>query len=342
MFEPRLLSRHEALLRDPATGQSNLAAAPAVWHEFAPVFADEVIDVGSLGLIGHGQDLLAHLDSFGGQPARLEIAVEVEDGYGRPRDLASLTPHRIESGEDWREGRFTDSLLDPDAGRIADGSERLALRGTDRFLPSNPPTVGSWTSAPIDLRYGNEVTALSWEIWPARDAAGGIVAPPALSVRSGTRNTGAITWQPAQTVAQTATEIAAGHRDLSVPLAGDVLEWTVRLPFFDPGTAGRGDQPVLRTAAVFSLSAWIPMARHRYRFDSIAEILERAELSRHVAASAFNGTDDGFALRIPLAVLLRGRLRERIRARLSGAGASSVKSLELHVVGDLAFERPGG
>jgi hypothetical protein len=341
MFEPRMLSRHEGLLRDPASGGVNLAAAPGVWHDFAPVFDDEVIDIGSIGMRGFGPDLLANLDSFGGQPARLEISVEVEDGYGRPRDLAGLTPCRIENGVSWRQGTFANTVLDPKAGRLADSSERLALRGTDLYLPGNPPQVGLWESAPIDLRYGRDVMALSWEVWPAADASGNVAAPPTIAVRVGDKVSGSIVWQPQQIVAQSAAEVALGHVDLSTPLTGDVVEWSITLPYLDTGSAGRGDNPVLRTASVFSLCAWIAMSSHRFRFDSLAEILDRAELSRHVAPSAFGGADDGFVLRVPLAVLLRGRLRERIRARLVSPGATAIRGLELHVVGDLAFDRPG-
>ena len=75
---------------------------------------------------------------LGEQPGRLDIAVDVLDGYGAVRDLAGLTPEILGSENEWRLGTHSGTFADREAGGQLDGSERIGLRGAPVALLGQP------------------------------------------------------------------------------------------------------------------------------------------------------------------------------------------------------------
>lgn len=338
MRQPRILSRSETLLRDPATGASNLAGAAGTWFELRPRRRDERFDVSMLGMAITGPDLLKNLDRFGGAAGSIEIAVEVDDEYGAVRDMAALTPETVSTGAEWNRGTHSGTIADREAGAQRDGSNRVGLRGTPAPLGVNPGPA-QWTSATQDFLYASEVAAVSWECWRLLDAAASTVAPPAIELQAGTRGPGGVVnWNAPITVASTAGEIEQGYADLAAPLQGDVYRWRITLPYVDAGVAVQAGETVLRTATFFSLCAWLRLAAPRWIFGSLADLIERSEMSRHIGAGASNaGSDDLILLRVPLSIHLHGKFDERLRARLNGG---ALRVLEIYPAVDLRFEEP--
>jgi hypothetical protein len=343
MFQARMLSRAEGLLRHPSTGSANLAAAPDEWHLVAPRFADERFDVGALGMTIAGGGLLTNLASFGGSGGAIEIAVDLSDGYGGVRDMVGLTPHVVSAAADWAAGTFDRSFADIEAGARSDATDRVGLRGLPVASPAASPASAAWTSAPIDLRYGTEIVAACWEGWAIRDPAGNSIGVPTFELRTGTRGPGAaIAWSAFNTAAATAAAFDAGYRDLPSAIAGDVFQWRITLPYVDPGVVAAVGETVLRTATLFSLCAWVRLAAPRWRFASLGEIIDRSEMSRHVATAGWDGSDDAVIVRLPLSAALRGAHRELLRARVTSAAAASLGVVEIHAVADLRFDRAEG
>jgi hypothetical protein len=336
MYQPRILTRREGLLRH-ATGATNLVLAPGEWYALSPRYRSERYRVSALAFTVAGEGLLAGLNSFGGALATLEVAVDVADGLGGTRDMASTTACLIDSAKDWR-GAHASTFVDREAGRYPHGGERAGLRG----LPAagGPPAApGTWTSDAIDLRYGTDVVACSWETNLLRDASGDVVAPPTIEMRVGSYTdvmAGAVTWSAYTAVANTAAVLEEGRVDLGAALSGDVLQWRVTLPYADPGVASPDADSVARTATLYMLAAWIRMASTRWRFDNVAQLIERSEIGRYAAVGGWDGTDDVLLARIPLEATLRGGRSDALRARL--VGDPSLSLLEAQAVVDLGHE----
>ena len=334
--QPRILSRDETLLRLPS-GSSNLAANPDQWHSLTPRFEDERFEISSLAFTIAGPQLLQSLESFAGSAGTLELAIDGFDGYGSLRDLASLVPQVLNSGLDWNAGNHLLTFADAEAGQARDGSQRVGLRGLPVRGPA-PAQQPAWTSSVLHFRYGRALTAVSWDCWTLRDPAGATVAPPTIELRTGTRTPpGLITWAaPFQAVASTSAEIDRGYANLPAAANGNVYQLRVLLPYAEPGSAVTPADSLLYTAVVFALCVWIELDAPRWRFSSLAQMIDRSELTRHLAAAAWNAADDVALLRVPLNFALRGRFAETIRARLSpGTGLSLV---EVAPVTDLRFE----
>ena len=340
MHQSRILGRGEALLRDPRSGASNLAAAPGTWFELAPAARDERYETTSLALTLAGRGLLSSAAALGGSGATLEVAVEVDDGYGRVRDVAALVPHHTAAAREWSLGLHEGTMCDPRAGSALDGSARAGLRGEPP--PANAaggfPAAARWTGPPVRLRHGASVVACSWEVSGRADASGDLVAPPTLELALGQGGAGNLSTLGAFTlIAQTADELSRGSRELALPLAGDFFRWRVTLPYLDPGVASPAGEQATRTAVVFRLCAWIALAHRRWVFGSLGEILERSELVRHLQPGGWDGTSDVALLRLPLETALRGGRSERLRARLTGQ-PGSLSVVELHALADLRHD----
>ena len=137
-------------------------------------------------------------------------------------------------------------------------------------------------------------------------------------------------------MASSAAEIERGYTDLATAAAGNVYRWRVTLPYLDPGVAVEAGETVRRTATFFSICAWIRLASPRWRFSSLAELIDRSELGRHTGVDGWKGgSEDIVLLRIPLSISLRGKFGEKIRARLTGGGCSLI---EVSPAVDLRFE----
>jgi hypothetical protein len=338
MQQPRILTRDETLLREPA-GSSNLVANAGAWYGLGPRFSDERFDVSAVSITLVGSNLLSNLDSFCGNPGTIELGVLGFDGYGALRDLAGQCPQVLNSSEDWNAGSHTRTFADAEAGPRRDGSNRVGLRGVPIRAVNPGPAPAVWTSAVLDLRYGASISAVSWDCWTLRNPAGATVAPPGIEMRTGVRTSGGlIQFAAYQPIATTAAEIDNGFTDLAAPAAGQVFQLRVTLPYANPATAVTPADSLLYTATFFTLCVWINLRRSRWIFSSLAEILERSELVRHLAPAAWTGGHDVALLRIPLTFALRGRFNESIRARV-GAG-SSLAVVEIAAQSDLRFETP--
>lgn len=338
MRQVRILSRAESLLREPGTGNSNLAAAQGTWFELSPRRADERYELSMLGLTVAGAGVTSNLDGFGGAVGQLELAVDVHDGYSAVRDMAALTPETFGAEGEWGRGAHTGTFADREAGVALDGSDRVGLRGMPAAISASPGPA-QWTSPTLDVLYGTEIVATSWECWRLRDPSGNTVAVPTIELLTGTRaGPGLINWTAAQTIASSAAEVERGHADLAAPAPGDLYHWRITLPFMDTGVAIEAGQSTVQTATFFSLCAWIRLAEPRWRFRSAGELLERSEISRHVGSGGWSGgAEDVLLLRVPMSIALRGRLGEKVSARLTG-GALSL--LEIYPAVDLRFEEP--
>jgi hypothetical protein len=339
MQQPRILTRDETLLREPS-GSSNLVANAGAWYTLAPRFFDERFDVSAVLLTLVGSNLLSNLDSFCGNPGTLELGVLGYDGYGALRDLSAQCPQVLNSSEDWNAGGHTSTFADAEAGPKRDGSTRVGLRGLPIRALNPPPQPAVWTGPALGLRYGASISAVSWDCWTLRDPAGNTVAPPTIEMRTGVRAgpVGLINFGAYQTIASSAAEIDAGFTDLAAPAAGHVFQLRVTFPYADPATAVTPADSLLYTATLFTLCVWINLRRPRWVFSSLAEIIERSELVRHLAPASWSGGHDVALLRIPLTFALRGRFHESIRARLSTG--SSLVVVEIVAQSDLRFETP--
>lgn len=340
MHQPRVLSRGEALLRDWGTGSSNLAAAPNVWHTIGPRFTDERFNVGALVFTIAGQDLLSNIDAFGGAAA-LEVGIELSDEYGAVRDMATVVPLSIASGQEWKSGTHAGTQVYTEAGTLTDGSARVGLRGVLILSPVGAPSEARWDSEPIPL--GRTVTALSWDAWLLRDTTAATIAAPRLEMRTGNMAPdGSVSWGPYASIASTAADIDAGHATLPTPLQGDMMQFRAILPYAAPATAAGPRETTLRTATLFSLCAWVELVHSRWHFTSLAELIERSEVGRHGANVGWGGAYDVLILRIPLMTGLRGARKEKIGTRLTAGGAIQLKHLEVQAVADLRFETAEG
>ena len=169
MYQPRILARGKSLLRDPATGLSNLAGAADTWHVLAPGPPDERYEISGLAIAIAGDGVLGHLERFGGEGGSLEIGVDVFDGYVGLRDIASLTPVEIRDGFQWRAGTHNGTEAFLEAGARTDGSDRVGLKGLPRVLTGGSIAQAQWESDPI----GAPVRRLSRRAVMGRSAAAG-------------------------------------------------------------------------------------------------------------------------------------------------------------------------
>ncbi|MCW5736971.1 MAG: hypothetical protein KIS73_22790 [Enhydrobacter sp.] len=333
MHQPRILSRAESLLRLPGSGATNLAAGNGQWHELAPRFDDERFEINGLAITLAGKDLLANLQDFCGSSGILEIGSHLFDGYSSRRDLLATAPIVIGSGQDWKRGTHRNTRADPEAGQLVDGSPRVALRGEPELLALLAPSQAVWESEEIALRYGSRVLALSWDAALLRDASAGTVGAPVIELRTGAPgNLGALAYTP---VASTPAQADAGHVDLATPAAGTAMQLRVTLPYVASDAAAPARDTLLRTASLFSLCAWIALDRPRWRFENVAELIERSEFGRHEAPRGWQATGDALILRVPLNTVLRGNHGERLMARIKGGG---LQHLEVQAVTDLRLD----
>lgn len=333
MHQPRILSRAESLLRLPGTGATNLAVGNGQWHELAPRFDDEYFEITSLAITLAGKNLLANLQDFCGSSGIFEIGSHLFDGYSSQRDLLRTTPILVASGQDWKRGSHSNTRADAEAGQVVDGSPRVALRGEPELLPVFAPSQAVWESEEIPLRYGSRVVALSWDAALLRDASGGTVGAPVIELRTGA--VGSLGAQAYAVVASTPAEADAGHVDLATVAAGAAMQLRVTLPYVATDAAVPPRGTLLRTASLFSLCAWIALDRPRWSFDSVAELIDRSEFGRHIAAGGWQASGDALILRVPLNTVLRGHYGERLMARIQGGG---LQQLEVQAVTDLRLD----
>jgi hypothetical protein len=103
------------------------------------------------------------------------------------------------------------------------------------------------------------------------------------------------------------------------------------------GQAAYAEETVLGTSTFFLLGSWIRLRWPWWTIRSLADLIHRGEADREMRAGGWDGTMDACLIRLPLGVELTGRLKERIRARVSGAGAG-LKLVEVHAVTDVWYE----
>lgn len=336
MHQQRILSRGESLLRLPASGNANLATAPGQWFELAPRFADERFEISGLALVIAGDGLLAHLQDFCGAAGTLEIAGDLFDGYGTLRNLLGQVPLMIASAQDWKTGTHQGTRVDVEAGTLADGSARAALRGEAEIFAFAAPAQAVWESAEIPLRYASSVTGLSWDAALLRDAAANTVAPPTFELRTGAA--GALAGVAYTAVAATVAQAEASFANLGAAAAGQVMQLRITLPYAASDAAAPPRDTLMRTASLFSLCAWLALDRPRWTFNSLAELIERSEFGRHEGRASWLAESDALLLRVPLHATLRGVRRERLMARLNVSSTSRLKHLEIQAVTDLRLD----
>ena len=139
------------------------------------------------------------------------------------------------------------------------------------------------------------------------------------------------------TAASTAAQAETGEADFASGLDGDVAQLRITLPYVNvPAATGPSDQ-VHRTATVFAVCLWIRLATPRWHLTSIAELIDRSEIGRHVGPGGWNG-DDVLLLRVPFATSLAGLRGEQMRARYRSGTGSGLSSLEIQAVADLRFD----
>ncbi len=336
MRQPRTLSPSESLLRNPDGGAANLAAAPDTWFELTPRGKDERYDISMLGFTIAGPGLLSNLDRFGRALGQIQFASEVLDESGVLLDTLSLVRETISSESDWSRGIHAGTLADREVDSRGEGSRRARLRGNPAPAGSNP-SAAQWTSPAFDLSYGSEIVAASWECGGLRDASASTTAAPAIELLTGKRRDGvSADWDPPRTIVSSSSAIERGYAELAPPAIGELYRWRIRLPYVDPGGSSRTGESAPRTATFYSLGAWIRLARPRWHFSSLAELLARGEAGPILSPGGWkDGTEDLLLLRVPFSIHLHGRSKEKLKARLTGGGLSY---LTIHPDVDLRFE----
>jgi|LNAP01.1.fsa_nt_gb hypothetical protein len=336
MHQPRILSRAESLLRLPGSGAANLAAAAGQWHELAPRFSDERFEISGLSIMLAGKDLLSNMQDFCGAAATLEFGSSLFDGYSDLRDLLTLVPVVIATGQDWKRGSHQRTRADPEAGFLTDGSPRVALKGEPELLAFAAPAQAVWESEEINLRYGSRVLALSWDVALLRDAVATTVAPPVVELRTGAP--GGLAGVPYVVVASSAAQAEAGHVNLPAAAAGGAMQLRVSLPYIATDAATPPRETLMRTAAMFSLCSWVQLDEPRWVFRSVAELIDRSEFGRHEARAGWQNSVDTLILRVPLNMVLRGTRQERLAARISSGSPIRLQHLEVQAVTDLRLD----
>jgi hypothetical protein len=337
MFQNRSLGREESLLRHGPTTTANLVDHPGEWYEIGPAFPDEHWKVATLNLTLAGDGLLQNLRGFGGAGGVLEIGLFLSDGLGGVGDLAPLVFHGITSAKEWEAGSHAGTLVDLKAGNYHDGRPRAGLRGDLRQAASG---TGQWTSAPQALRYGRQIDAVSWEADLIRDDRGQPLDSARLILQTGVFGPGGmITWSD-HPVAATGAQLAAGRFDFSPTLTTSLLRWRLELDFLPVGQAAYAEEAVLRTSTFFLLGTWIHLASPWWTITSLADLIHRGEADRELRPAGWDGTLDACLIRLPLGMELAGRLKEKIQARLRGAGAG-LQIMEIQAVTDVWYEEQG-
>ncbi len=337
MFQNRSLGREESLLRHGPTASANLVEHPGEWYEIGPAFADEHWKVTTLNLTLAGEGLLQQLQGFGGPGGVLEIALILADGLGGVRDLAPLVFHGITSAQEWGAGSHAGTLVDLQAGSYGDGRPRAGVRGDLRQAASGMVT---WTSAPQALRYGRQIEAVSWEADLLRDASGQPLDSARLILQTGVFGPGgAISWTD-HPVAATGPALAAGQSAFTPALTASLLRWRLELDFLPVGQAAYAEEAVLRTSTFFLLGTWIRLASPWWTITSLADLIHRGEADRELRPQGWDGHLDACLLRLPLGLELTGRLKEKVGARLRGAG-QALKLMEIQAVTDVWYEEQG-
>jgi len=337
MFQNRSLGREESLLRHEPTLAVNLVDHPGEWYEIGPAFPDEHWKVTTLNLTLAGNGLLENLRGLGGSGGVLEFGLLLADGLGGVRDLAPLVFHSITFSKEWEAGNHAGTLVDLKAGNYQDGRPRAGLRGDLRQAGSG--TV-QWTSAPQALRYGRQIDAVSWEADLIRDEGGQPLNSARLILQTGVFGSGgAITWSD-HLVAATGDQLAAGRFEFTPALTTSLLRWRLELDFLPVGPAAYAEEAVLRTSIFFLLGAWINLASPWWTITSLADLIHRGEADRELRPKGWDGTMDACLIRLPLGLELTGRLKEKVRARLRGAGAG-LRIMEIQAVTDVWYEEQG-
>ena len=276
MHQLRMLSREEGLLRHPATGSANIASHPervACAQPPLPGRAAARRRAGdsARGPGAPGRPFLVRRHPSGPRgrrpvrrptwwhtrPLRDDCTPDRErQGMGRPacwhvrRRRGGAVPGRQRSRGPAREPGRRRAIR---ARSVDERPDRLALRHGDRGRCQGSGAA----SRPIRRRDRSPGD-------PTRD-------------RNASRERRDHMGTPVD-VAATAAEISAGRRELDAALAGEVFRWQVTLPYSLPDVASPEAVSLPQTAVVFMIAAWIRMRSSRWRFASLAELIERSEL----------------------------------------------------------------
>ncbi len=335
MFENRPLSPAEGRLRHQS-GSDNLIEHPAEWYSLMAVPGGR-LTLGSVLVIVAGPDLLSYIDKFGTRNGTLDLALELTDRFGVVHDITSSTVHTIEQAAEWRRGEHHGTKMDPDAGLLEDGSRRAGLRGAD--LMSVPPTSVYWISAPVMLLNGREVEGLVWDIDDVREPSGAPMGAFKIIVRLGQSGAGgSLTWDPWQVVTNRATPASRVY-SFSEPLpAADAIQWRVDLQY-GSGSASNGETRI-RTPTIFLLGTWVRLASPRLRFESLGDLVGRADERILLQEKGWNGIDDVAILRISLGIPLNSSPAEAVRVRFVGDAflPPSLTCVRVQCIGGIVFE----
>lgn len=336
MWENRSLAPAEGTLRH-TSGATNLSMYPGDWFSLAPRAAEEQISLSGLEIILSGQGLLEHIEGFGGTNASFEIALHLRDRFGSVHDLAAKTLYTIETAAEWQAGTHHGTMMDPHAGNLPQEASRAGLRGAD-LLPGQPePPSVSWTSPRIALSFGTDIERVVWEVDDLRDNTGNALQEYKLSFRVGPTLAGPMgEWQEVSALALLGrTECVF---DDPVP-SGHFAQWMVELKY-SPSSGAAFDETPRRTPIIYSLGFWLRLPSHHWKFESLADLLARADVRARLLPLGWKGAVDAVLLRLPLEIELRRKPWESIHARfvLPAGTASPLDTLQIRATGSLTFE----
>lgn len=322
MYPARKLAHAEAAFRHPSSA-TDLAAHPGEWYQLAPAFDDELIFVDALHVTVTGRSLLSHMERLGAPGVALEVAIDHLDQFGRLGEVGSHALITTEDGVDWNAGTHDNTFVDLDAELLADGSTRPVLRGRP-LLPGAPiPNAAQWTSALIPLRYGALVDSAGWELDARRQLSGTDTANTKIMLRLG--EPGA--WHDLVILPNP----VARNGEIAVPPGPPArfAQWVVDLHYAGGGGLASDPEPS-RTASLLSLALRLKLAESPWLFSSLADLCRRAAIDPLLRPAAWDGKDDVAQVRLIAELELRGRFKERMRARLVGAPGTALSGVTLH------------
>ena len=332
MFQNRALGREETLLRHETDRSPNLLDHPGEWYVLAPQYSDEHWRITSFNLVIAGPGLLTQLRGFGGAGGDLEFGLDLYDGLGSTRNMAPVVFHASESAKDWKAGHHNGTVMDLAAGVYDNGNPRAGLRGDLR----QPRASSVWTSEEFPLRYGKELTGLSWQADLLRDASGIPLNSARLILETAVAGAGgSFIWTASITIS-TGAELSAGRRDFA-PIRCERYRFKIELDFFDVGEMAHRELFVRQTSTFFLVGVWISLESPWWTIRSLADLIHRAEADRELRTGGYDGNWDICVARLPVSAEIIGRRAEGVRARINQPG-NGLRLLEVHAVTDVWYE----
>lgn len=337
MFENRPLTPAEGVLRHQS-GSTDLVEHADEWYVLNSGSGAR-LTLGSAFVTMAGPDLLAHLESFGTSGGKLEFALQLADRFGAVHNAVGAAVYTVETAAEWRLGEHHGTTMDPDAGVLPDGSRRAGIRGADLMAGEPAPTGIYWISRPISFRNGREVERLVWDADDLRTPAGDQKGAYKINVRLGQDTGGTMTWRPWQTITDAAAPARRAYDFTGTLPAADAIQWRVDFQY-GPGGAGYAEAR-LRTPTMFLAGVWVRLASQQFRFDSVGDLLIRADERILLQSKGWNGTDDLVTVRLSLGVPIKALPTEDIRVRFTPTAGMPLTYARVHCAGGLIFDEQG-